>query len=127
MTRFLLGGLLALGLGVTARAGELDREAKSAPPAAATAPADNSTVAAASELDKESPQGAWHGRYGWGGYRGYHGYRGYWGGGFRPYYGGYWGGFRPYYGGFNYAYAYRPFGYSYAYSYYPGFGYGCYW
>jgi hypothetical protein len=117
MTRFLLCGALALGLGATARAGELDREAKSAAPAAATTAPDAAAVAAASELDKESPQDAWRHRGWWGGYRGYHGYRGHWGG-YRSY-----GGFY----GYRYAYSYRPFGYSYAYSYYPGFRYGCYW
>jgi len=140
MTRFVLCGLLALGLGATARAGELDRETKSAPPAAAVAPAD-STATVPTELDKETPQDAWHYRGGWGGYRGgyyggyrggyyggFGGYRGYYGGfgGYRGYYGGYYGGYRPYYGGYGYRYAYSPFAYSYAYS-YPSYGYGCYW
>lgn len=122
MTRLLLCGALALGLGATARAGELDRETKAAAPAAVTTAPDTTATAAASELDKESPQDAWRFHGGWGGYRGFHGYRGYWGG-----YRGFYGGYRGFYGGYRYAYAYRPFGYSYAFSYYPGFRYGCYW
>ena len=117
----LLGCLAGLFLaGSAARADEMDREAKgkSSSPVAAVA-----SVAAGTELDKESPDQS-HGRYyrgGWGGYGYGGGYRGGWSVG---YYGGGWGvGYssgwgRPYYGGWGYSSYSRP--------YYGGWGYSSY-
>jgi hypothetical protein len=108
MLRIAFCTLALFGFGAAARAGELDKEAapKTTQPAAtgATAPA---AMPAGTELDKESPQAAYHYHGGWGGHRGWYGGFGGYRGFYRPYYGGF-GGYRsfyrPYYGGF-----YRPY------------------
>jgi len=145
MLRTLLCTVALFGFGAVASAGELDKEAgpkSTAPTLTASVPA--TTAPAGSELDKESPQPAyhWHGGWGhhhgwggwgggWGGYRGFGyggfgyggwgGYRGFgWGGFYRPYYSGFYGGFyRPYYG-----WGYPGLGYS---SFSIGFGRGLGW
>jgi hypothetical protein len=58
------GCAAALVLGVPLRAGELDREARSA--AVAAKGADLAVKTAATELDRESPQAAWRCRHRWG-------------------------------------------------------------
>lgn len=129
MLRTLFCTVALFGFGAVASAGELDKEAgpkSAAPTLTASVPA--TTAPAGSELDKESPQPAYHMHGGWGhrgfGWGGGWGHRGFgWGGGwggyrgfgyggfgsfYRPYYGGFGGGFgyggfyRPYYGGFGY-------------------------
>src|SRR4051794_40962749 len=92
MLRIMLVSLALSGFGAAARAGELDREAGPAKPAAVAKVDPAATVTPGSEMDQESPAAAWHRRGYWGGgYRGYGGYGG-WG----------WGGYRGYYGGLGY-------------------------
>lgn len=129
MYRTLVCSLLVIGGSAAARAGELDRE--KSPPAAAVKPADLAATAAATEMDKETPEpahryrGGWGG-YGWGGHRGFgwggYGYRSFsvgfgfsnfgWGGYGYPRYGwggGFgWGGFYP-----GYARSFYSVGFSY--------------
>jgi len=131
MLRTLFCTVALFGFGAVASAGELDKEIGpkvGPPPGLVTAAPSTAAPAAGSEMDRESPQGAyhyhggwghggwghggygyghrgWYGGYGgyrgWGGYGGY--YRPYYSGFYRPYYGGYYGGFGyPYYGGYGY-------------------------
>ena len=74
-----LCGLVLCVAGLTARAGEMDRESIATSVIVLT---DKSKVTPPTEMDRESPATAWHFHHG--------------GWGYRPYYG--WGGYRPYYG-----------------------------
>src|SRR5947209_9648428 len=96
MLRVMLVCLALTGFGAAARAGELDREAAPAKPAAVAKL--DPAVKSGSEMDKESPAEAYYRRGYWGGYRGHYG-----GWGYRPHFGyGYGWGYRPYYGGWGY-------------------------
>jgi hypothetical protein len=142
MFRTLLSTLALFGFGAVASAGELDKEAakSNAAPAAVAATTTNSP-AVGTELDKESPQDAYHHHGGWGGGWGHRGWGGGWGGyGYRGWGGG-WGGYgyrsfggfyRPYYSGFGffrpyYGYGYPRFGVSIGIGGFGGYGYPCYW
>jgi hypothetical protein len=74
MSKYIVAVVVALGLSATARADEMDQDRAGRPtppaPEAAFAPFDLTALAAATELDRETPSQAWFvrrwGGWGWG-------------------------------------------------------------